>query len=61
MDKHLKTRKHTAGVLIITGIVLICGSTGACENEACSLLQYIFCCACGTALVFAGREIGKEG
>ncbi len=60
MDKHLKTRKHTAGVLIITGIVLICGSTGACENEACSLLQYIFCCACGTALVLAGKKIGKE-
>ena len=56
----MKTREYTARALIITGIVLICGSTGACENEACSLLQCIFCCACGTALVLAGRKIGKE-
>lgn len=56
----MKTREHTAEAFIIAGIVLLCGSTGACENGDCSLLQYIFCCACGTALVLAGKKIGKE-
>lgn len=53
-------RENITRWLTITGIILVIGSTGACENEACSLLQYIFCCSCGTALVLVGRKIGKE-
>lgn len=56
----MKTREYTAKAFIITGIVLICGSTGACENGDYSILQYIFCCACGIALVLIGKELMKE-
>lgn len=60
MDKSLKRKKIIAKIAIITGMILVLGSSGAYENGDYTLWQFLAGGGAGIVLVCTGIETWKE-